>query len=315
MHEKHLYKIGIQFENRGGAYHPASTTYYYIISDYVFAPYSSLLRECFVSANKSLRFNLVSTTGYNYRNSYARLASIENYEPESTSELYRIAEIKNVQVVDMPLNTWRSYSYLKEIYCYVNNDDTSVTNTIERKENKTMNNLMKNLECGKATDIKMSPFGPAFATKENTYVAFNGDAIEDVTGMTFDNAMCFLMPIGAKDVKVGDIIKYMKQYCKVRAINEDGTMEAVNALTATVLTIVPTKNIFGFEFMTKVMCPFGEMKMDAANPFGNPFMLMAMMDDKADSKDNLMLMMALSQMNGGADTAAMNPFMWMAMMK
>lgn len=182
------------------------------------------------------------------------------------------------------------------------------------KENKTMTNLMKNFECGKATDVKMSPFGPAFHTKDNSYAAFNGDAIEDVTGLTFDSAMCFLMPVGVKDVKTGDIIKYMGQYCKVREIREDGVIEAVNAGTATVLTIVPTKNIFGFEFMTKVMCPFGEMKMDAENPFGNPFMLMAMMDDKGDAKDNLMLMMAMSQMNSG-ETNMMNPWMMMALMK
>lgn len=182
------------------------------------------------------------------------------------------------------------------------------------KENKTMTNLMKNFECGKATDVKMSPFGPAFHTKDGSYAAFNGEAIEDVTGLTFDSAMCFLMPVGVKDVKNGDIIKYMGQYCKVREIREDGAIEAVNAGTATVLTIVPTKNIFGFEFMTKVMCPFGEMKMDADNPFGNPFMLMAMMDDKGDTKDNLMLMMAMSQMNGG-ETNTMNPWMMMALMK
>jgi hypothetical protein len=72
-------------------------------------------------------------------------------------------------------------------------------------------------------------------------------------------------------------------------------------------TVIPTTNMFGFNFITKIVSLFDFMGMDAPTaeqPFGNMLPLMMMSDNK--DFDPMMLMF---MMNGGNMNFADNPMM------
>lgn len=169
----------------------------------------------------------------------------------------------------------------------------------EEKENPSMfNNIMKNVKFGavSATEVRMSIYGPAFNTKDgwlawsekdNTYL--------DVSDMLLDmDNFCYMAPVAKKDVKPGDFIYHHNSWLRVINQREDGRVVAEVILNQTETTLIPTKNVFGFDFYTKLIS-FGNNMFNASpdTPFGN--MLPLLMMNKSDDSALPMLMM----MNGG----------------
>lgn len=169
----------------------------------------------------------------------------------------------------------------------------------KEKENPSMfNNIMKNVKFGavSATEVRMSIYGPAFNTKDgwlawsekdNTYL--------DVSDMLLDmDNFCYMAPVAKKDVKPGDFIYHHNSWLRVINQREDGRVVAEVILNQTETTLIPTKNVFGFDFYTKLIS-FGNNMFNASpdTPFGN--MLPLLMMNKSDDSALPMLMM----MNGG----------------
>lgn len=198
---------------------------------------------------------------------------------------------------------------------------------IEEKKEKTMfENIIKDLHFGKVDDVKMSIYGPAFlaqgaCAKEYTSYDKSTNRWMDVTDMTFD-IPTFMMPVAKNSIKSGDYISHKGPngtYEWVRVTEIYKTMiEAESPSRHEVISILPTRNMFGFDFYTKLIVPFDMGSTfggaSASNPFGMLPMLMMMSDkSKSGSDDNFMLMAMMMMQNGTMDFTS-NPMMLYAFM-
>ena len=188
----------------------------------------------------------------------------------------------------------------------------------ERKGNSMKSNtLFKDIQFGRAKGVVMSIYGPAFPTidNEDEYIAYSkkDDEWIDVSPMIFDRdiALFYAMPVAKDNLAVGDFIFHNGGW--VRVIDFDEALRPVveTPKTKTVNTILATRNMFGFDFYTKLISPFGDV-MDCASadkPFGNilPFMLLQ------DSNSADFLPMLLLSQGGKFDTS--NPMMLYFLMK
>ena len=195
------------------------------------------------------------------------------------------------------------------------------TKFTDKEENKDMNintnKLFKIFEFGKVrTDaIKFSINGLAFKREDGAYVTYNAENHEflDVSAFVIDTDFIFAMPVALKDLKKGDIIKHINRYVVVDGIfEEDGTIKAIDPLAGEEKVIIPIKNIFGFNYYTKIVNIFEGFTSTPTedNPFGNmiPFMFA---DGGFDSTMMLAMMMQNSDMS--ADFTK-NPFMMMMLL-
>lgn len=185
-----------------------------------------------------------------------------------------------------------------------------------RKENKSMfNNLMKNLVIGKVSG-ETSLYGPAFKDAEGRLVSYdtNSKSWIDVTGMTFENfGLAYALPVAKKDIKVNDFILHNNNWARVIEISKNIKVEKI--YEREVVEVIPTKNLLGFDFYTKLVY-FGLTGVTGNatedNPFGNLLPLMLLSDNKSNDLLPLILMM---QNNGsGAEFDLSNPIMMYALM-
>ena len=171
-------------------------------------------------------------------------------------------------------------------------------NNIDRCNNM-FNNVMKDFYCGPATDVKMSIYGPAFRAvsaggdrAKETYVAYHNSEYIDVLDGILDIGTCaYVMPIAAKAVKKGDFIKNCGTWLRVTSITNE-VIEGENVYTRNIVKVRPTKNMFGFNFYSKLVTfdIMGSTSED--NPFGNllPLILLGNKDSKMNDMLPLMFM-------------------------
>ena len=206
-----------------------------------------------------------------------------------------------------------SISWPKDsVYTTLKDDNKIMIN--EKEKNTMFENVFKGFEFGKA-QVKTSIYGPAFRCGD-TYVSYDKkvENYVDVTELLLDiENMNYRMPIAASAVAEGDYILHQHKWVRVLKILKGGRLEVEDMQERQVVTILPLKNVFGFEFYTKLFCfadnLFGEV--NAENPFGNLLPLMLMSKDSKN--DNLLPLMLMSGgFNGG--NAQMNPLMMYALM-
>ena len=178
------------------------------------------------------------------------------------------------------------------------------------KENDTM---MKGINfdfgpCGNT--VRLSMYGMAIQNISGEWVSYNPDSREiinvDVFNMADGGKYMYKMPVAIADIKEGDIVIHNRVPMFVTAINENGTFEVTDVRAGETKNIIPTRNMFGFNFMTKVVSLFGAFTNapTADQPFGNmlPFL---MMGENNDIDPMMMFMM----MNQGGNNGAMNAMM------
>ena len=197
---------------------------------------------------------------------------------------------------------------------------------IEKKKEKTMfESMMKNLHFGMADNAKMSIYGPALreAVSGDTWIAFDKSKEQwiDVPWEAILDIPLLEMPVAKNDIQIGDFI-FHAGVGWVRVIDFDDEMnyfiEAEDPSNHEIIKILPTRNMFGFDFYTKLIVPFDMGATfggaSASNPFGMLPMLMMMSDkNKSGSGDNSMLMAMMMMQNGGMDFAS-NPMMLYALL-
>lgn len=186
--------------------------------------------------------------------------------------------------------------------CAKESEDTMKTNSIFNNDS---------FHFGKVSDSKVvyTPYGIAAYGGSGKFYSFSNGEMTDMTAFTISDIPLFEMPVRPADVAIGDIVRHKSTYMCVTACNPDGSFDVLNPADLTKVTIVPAKNVFGFNFMTKVVNPFGTMGASAESPFGNPLMLMALMGEGADNMETLMM---LSMMGGKMDANMVLPFMMMS---
>ena len=184
------------------------------------------------------------------------------------------------------------------------------------KENDTM---MKGINfdfgpCGNT--VRLSMYGMAIQNISGEWVSYNPDSREiinvDVFNMADGGKYMYKMPVAIADVKEGDIVIHNRVPMFVTAINENGTFEVTDVRAGETKNIIPTRNMFGFNFMTKVVSLFGAFTdaPTADQPFGNmlPFLMMG------ENKD-IDPMMMFFMMGQGSTNVMANPMMMYFMMK
>lgn len=187
----------------------------------------------------------------------------------------------------------------------------TVIATKKYKENDTMKMPAMNFDFGPFTEpgvVALSPYGIAIRSSKGEYLTYNATtgATVDVTGFTFDfQKMIYKMPVAIKDLRAGDMVLHRGKPMYVQSVEEDG-IHCIDILNSEAKVIVPVTNMFGFNFVTKVvsLMNFNAAQPSAENPFGNlmPFMMMSsVMGDDSDNDFSKMMMM--SMMMGGS-----NPF-------
>ena len=181
--------------------------------------------------------------------------------------------------------------------------------TDERKEDNM--DLIKNFDFGSCEhdNVKMSMYGIAVKNASGTWVSYDSktDGVVDVDIFNITGKYLYKMPVATRDIKVGDTIIHNRKPMFVTGLEESGTrILAIDPAAAEEKVIIPIKNMFGFDFVTKIVNLFGNFSDSAStdSPFGNMLPLMLMSDDK--NSDNMLPM--LFMMNGG-EMDMSNPMM------
>lgn len=184
----------------------------------------------------------------------------------------------------------------------------------KRKENDKMK--FGNFDFGPCTNdnVRMSMYGIAIKNAAGTYVSYdaaNGEII-DVDVFNFDGGKyMFKLPVAIKDVKVGDVIIHNRTPMFVVGFAENtGDLIAVDIRAGEKKTIMPMRNMFHFDFVTKIVSLFdmnGMTQPSSDMPFGNMLPLMMMSDDNKDMDMKDILMM--SMLANGGNMSNMNPML------
>lgn len=187
-------------------------------------------------------------------------------------------------------------------------------NDMTKKEEKKDMDKMFNFDFGKvASDaVRVSMYGIAVKSVDGRYVSYDTKSHSvmdvDIVNMPAGDFL-YKMPVAIKDVKAGDVVIHNRTPMFVVEVH-DSTLKVVDVREGTEKEIYLTKNMFNFNFATKVVSVMdmmgAEMKPSADQPFGNPIMMMMLMgSEKMDDMLPLMLM------NGNT---AMNPMMMYLLM-
>lgn len=207
----------------------------------------------------------------------------------------------------------------EEIERYFDLQNSNVANKKEKKESKKMEvkKMFGNL-FGKirGNQFRMSMNGLAVRDNEDRFLAFDLDTISltDVTEMSFSaEDLIYKMPVGMNQVEIGDLIYTgHDSYAYVIEKKNENTLKVLSTSTKEIKEIVMPKNLFGFNFIVKVLSLAGNLmnfsNVTSDNPFGNMLPLL-MMGEDSEMSDMLPLLM-LSQNS----EMTMNPMMMMAMM-
>lgn len=200
------------------------------------------------------------------------------------------------------------------------NGDVILNGTLKMNEDKgdkkTMN-MNLNLDFGncKNDNIRLSPYGIAVRNaKLGTWVSYDpkGKKTIDVNDFVMDGTYLYKLPVAIKDVKAGDVVLHNKVPVYVEKI-EDGKLLVIDPVESEEKIVLPITNMFGFNFVTKVVSimdmygvaptadsPFGNMLpfMMASNGNIDPVMLMLMSGKAADFTSNPMMLYFLLDNKG-----------------
>ena len=184
----------------------------------------------------------------------------------------------------------------------------------KRKENDKMK--FGNFDFGPCANdnVRMSMYGIAIKNTAGTYVSYDAASGEiiDVDVFNFDGGKyMFKLPVAIKDVKVGDVIIHNRTPMFVVGFAENtGDLIAVDIRAGEKKTIMPMRNMFHFDFVTKIVSLFDMncvTQPSSDMPFGNMLPLMMMSDDNKDMDMKDILIM--SMLANGGNMSNMNPML------
>ena len=215
-----------------------------------------------------------------------------------------LARSYETYLVNVPANQFNYY--IKN-----ENNNNTVINPENILKNEEENKNMFNFDFGPCGDaVRLSMYGIAVKNVNGNYVSYDraNDNIIDVDILNFEGGQyCYKMPVAITGVKVGDTVVHGKKPMFVLAVG-DGDLTVIDVVNGEKKTIMPTKSMFGFDFVTKVISlvdSFGGTNANADSPFGNMLPLLLLSDKKCDTNT----MLALAMMNGGMGNLTSNPMM------
>lgn len=190
---------------------------------------------------------------------------------------------------------------------------TIKTDNNNRKDNDFMN---FNFDFGplKNDNVRMSIYGLAIKNTEGVWVSYDktGKQIMDVDIFNFDGRkFMYKVPVAVKDIAVGDVVIHKRVPMFVESV-KDG-IHVVDVFAGEKKEILPTKSMFGFDFITKIVSLFDMNAItdtaNESNPFGNNMWMFALMDKSSD--DMLLPLMLMSNNGNNNMNFTNNPLMLM----
>ena len=191
----------------------------------------------------------------------------------------------------------------------------------ENKNDEGEKTRMKgfNFDFGPCTNdqVRMSMYGLAIKNASGEWVSYNDGQVVNVDVLNFDGAKyMFKMPVAVKDIAVGDIVIHNRVPMFVESI-ENG-IHVVDIRAGEKKEILPTTNMFGFNFVTKIVSLFNAFQSSPTpdQPFGNmlPFLMLNSEDGKSMDSDTMLMFMMMQNQSGSANIFA-NPMMLYFLMK
>ena len=191
----------------------------------------------------------------------------------------------------------------------------------ENKNDEGEKTKMKgfNFDFGPCTNdqVRMSMYGLAIKNASGEWVSYNDGQDVNVDVLNFDGAKyMFKMPVAVKDIAVGDIVIHNRVPMFVESV-ENG-IHVVDIRAGEKKEILPTTNMFGFNFVTKIVSLFNAFQSSPTpdQPFGNmlPFLMLNGEDGKTMDSDTMLMFMMMQNQNGSANVFA-NPMMLYFLMK
>ena len=176
-----------------------------------------------------------------------------------------------------------------------------------------------NFDFGPCTNdqVRMSMYGLAIKNASGEWVSYNDGQVVNVDVLNFDGAKyMFKMPVAVKDIAVGDIVIHNRVPMFVESV-ENG-IHVVDIRAGEKKEILPTTNMFGFNFVTKIVSLFNAFQSSPTpdQPFGNmlPLLMLNGEDGKTMDSDTMLMFMMMQNQNGSANVFA-NPMMLYFLMK
>ena len=191
----------------------------------------------------------------------------------------------------------------------------------ENKSDEGEKTKMKgfNFDFGPCTNdqVRMSMYGLAIKNASGEWVSYNDGQVVNVDVLNFDGAKyMFKMPVAVKDIAVGDIVIHNRVPMFVESV-ENG-IHVVDIRAGEKKEILPTTNMFGFNFVTKIVSLFNAFQSSPTpdQPFGNmlPFLMLNGEDGKSMDSDTMLMFMMMQGQNGSANMFS-NPMMLYFLMK
>lgn len=177
--------------------------------------------------------------------------------------------------------------------------------SIEKEERKDNDNMNFNFDFGPLTNndnVRMSIYGLAVKNSDGVWVSYDkaGKQIMDVDVFNFDGRrFMYKIPVAVKDIAVGDVVVHKHVPMFVESVEKG--IHVVDVFAGERKEILPASNMFGFNFVTKIVSfvDFSNAKANENNPFGNMLPLMLFADGANGSKSNTDPLMLMMLMNGG----------------
>lgn len=240
----------------------------------------------------------------------ARLTPSENKYSIDNGEMVVSNAMSNEDKLE-----WQTISTISSTLCSSHTESTIISS--EPKKESKMNLLSSlNINCGKVNDpnLTASLNGVAIKGPDGQFRAYDKskDKIMNVTGLTLGNDYLYILPCALKDVKVGDVIVNADTFVTVIKVHNDGTFTVVDPKASEQKIAVPAQNIFGFNYVSKIVNLLdGMINPSDDNPFGiNPLTLVLLDETKSNDNSNL-LFAAMLMGQEDMDMSSMLPFLLM----
>lgn len=206
------------------------------------------------------------------------------------------------------------------------NSETNKIDYENSKKEKKENNMLKgmNLNFGSCNEnIRLSAYGMAVKNSAGEWVSYNKNTNEIVNVEIFNikdgEKYIYKIPVAITDIKIGDTVFHNNIPMFVTDINKGETFEVIDVYAGESKNIIPTKNVFGFNFMIKAINLFECFSSNPTSdqPFGNMLPLFLMSDSANKDFDPMMMFIMMQQQNQNNDFSNIfdNPMMLYMLMK
>lgn len=189
-------------------------------------------------------------------------------------------------------------------------DNKNINTNNTTKGEKEMKGF--NIEFGSCEkdNVRLSMYGLAVKNASGEWVSYDAktESIINVDIFNFGNGkFLYKMPVAFKDIAPGDLLIHNKKPVFVTSV-EDG-IKAIDIMAGEKKEVLLTRNMFNFEYATKVVSLFTMTNASSEQPFGNMLPLLMLEESNGNASNILPFLM----MQGNVDFS--NPMMMYFLMK